>query len=300
MDLWIPITIGAAFAQNLRTALQKHLTARLTVTGATFARFVFGLPFALIYLWAASNLSDQPVPMPNAWFAFYGAIGGLAQILATFCLLSAFQFRNFAVGTTYSKTETIQTALIAAIVLGEGLSLGAVIGILVSLVGVITISAAKSHLGARTILFGWTEKAALYGLASGGLFGVSAVSYRAASLSLPDGDFLIRAATTLACVLAFQTAAMGAYLAARDMGQLLRVLRDGRGAVWIGLIGMLGSAGWFTAMTLQHAAYVRALGQIELVFTFAASILFFREQSTRQEVAGILLVVAGILFLLLL
>lgn len=300
MDLWIPITVGAAFAQNLRTALQKHLTARLTVTGATFARFVFGLPFAVVYLWAASGLTGQAVPAPNGWFLVYGAIGGLAQILATFCLLSAFQFRNFAVGTTYSKTETVQTALIAAIVLGEGLSLGAVIGIVVSLAGVVVISAAKSHLGLRTILLGWTEKAALYGLASGGLFGVSGVCYRAASLALPDGDFLIRAATTLACVLAFQTVAMGLYLVLRDREQLLRVLRNARGAVWIGLIGMIGSAGWFTAMTLQHAAYVRALGQVELVFTFAASTLFFRERSSPLEIAGIALVVAGILFLLLL
>lgn len=299
MDLWIPITIGAAFAQNLRTALQKHLTGRLTVTGATFARFVFGLPFALAYLWAVSAATGQAAPVPDGLFALYGIIGGLAQILATFCLLSAFQFRNFAVGTAYSKTETVQTALIAAVVLGETLSGGAIAGILVSLAGVLVLSAAKSHLGLSAILLGWTEKAALYGLASGGLFGASAVCYRAASLSLPEGDFLIRAATTLACVLAFQTVAMGLYLAARDRGQLSRVFRNWRGTVWIGLIGMLGSVGWFTAMTLQHAAYVRALGQIELVFTFIASALFFREKSTAMEVAGILLVVAGILFLLL-
>ncbi|MGF1626600.1 MAG: EamA family transporter [Alphaproteobacteria bacterium] len=300
MDLWIPITIAAAFAQNLRTALQKHLTGRLTTLGATFARFVFGLPFAALYLWLVTAASGQSLPRPDGLFAIYGAVGGLAQILATFCLLSAFRFRNFAVGTTYSKTETVQTALIGAVILGETLSMGAAIGIAVSLAGVVAISTARSRLTLRSILTGWTEKAALIGLASGGLFGVSAVCYRAASLALDSGDALIRAATTLLCVLAFQTVAMTLYLALRDRGQILRVFRHWRWTLWVGLIGMLGSAGWFTAMTLQQAAYVRALGQIELVFTFAASILFFRERTMPAELVGIALVVAGILFLLLL
>jgi drug/metabolite transporter (DMT)-like permease len=62
---------------------------------------------------------------------------------------------------------------------------------------------------------------------------------------------------------------------------------------------MIASAGWFTAMTIQNAAYVRALGQIELVFTFTAAVFFFRERPNRTEVIGILLVIGGILLLLL-
>ena len=191
--------------QNLRTALQKHLTGRLTTLGATYARFVLGLPFVMVYLPLLSTVSGQAVPMPNGAFAIFAMVGGLAQILATFCLLSAFQYRNFAVGTAYSKTETVQTALIAAIVLGEALNVGVILGILVSLIGVMTISAAKSRISALALLTGWTDKAALIGLASGGLFGISAVCYRAAALSLPHGDSMIRAATTLICVLMFQT-----------------------------------------------------------------------------------------------
>ena len=66
-----------------------------------------------------------------------------------------------------------------------------------------------------------------------------------------------------------------------------------------GLSGMMASAGWFTAMTIQNAAYVRALGQIELVFTFAASYFFFHEKTNRVELFGIALVIGGILILLL-
>ena len=299
MELWIPITVFAAFFQNLRTALQKHLTGALTTLGATYARFLMGLPFAGLYVWLIAGLGGEPLPAPTGAFLLYGAVGGLAQILATAALLSAFQYHNFAVGTTYSKTETIQTAVIGIVLLGEGLTVGAALGILISLGGVIAISAARQQATARGILLAWTEKPALIGLASGGLFGISAVCYRAASLALESGEFLIRAGFTLVCVLAFQTIVMAAYLALKDPVQILQVLRAWRWTLWVGLTGMLGSAGWFTAMTLQNAAYVRALGQIELVFTFIASVFFFRERTTRVEVTGILLVIGGILILLL-
>lgn len=299
MELWIPVTIAAAFFQNIRTALQRHLTGRLTTQGAAYARFILGLPLAIAYVAGLIAFGDFELPGPNLTFALYAVVGGSAQILATVCLLKAFQHRNFAVGTAYSKTEAVQTAIIAFLVLGEPLSLLAWGAVLISLVGVLVVSVAKQRVTARLLLTGWTEKAALLGLASGGLFGVSGVSYRAASLALGDQGFLIQAAVTLAWVLAYQSLAMGIYLALRERDQLWAVFRHWRWTAWVGLTSMLGSVGWFTAMTLHNAAYVRALGQIELVFTFVVSIFFFRERSTAGEVAGVLLVVAGIVVLVL-
>ena len=109
----------------------------------------------------------------------------------------------------------------------------------------------------------------------------------------------MQAAFTLAAVTVMQTLGMSLWLAVREPGELARVLRAWPVAGLVGLSGMIASACWFTAMTIQNAAYVRALGQLELVFTFAASVLFFGERSNRIEVLGILLVVAGISVLLL-
>jgi uncharacterized membrane protein len=122
-----------------------------------------------------------------------------------------------------------------------------------SLVGVIGLSVTRPTEGFSSFV------SQLFGIASGALFGVAAVTVRAASLSLEGSDFVIRAGFSLRCVLA--------------------------------------SIGWFTAMTLENAAYVRGLGQIELVFTFVASYLFFGERASRREIVGILLVVMGILLL---
>jgi drug/metabolite transporter (DMT)-like permease len=299
VELWIPITLGAAFFQNLRSALQKHLKGRLSNTGATFSRFAYAAPLALVYVAALGALTEEPLPRPNATFALYALVGGLAQITATALLLYSFAFRNFAVGTTYSKTETVQTAIFGILILGEPLGLGAVVAILISLAGVMTISVASTRMSFLGLLASLTEKPALIGIASGAFFGLSAISYRGASLSLGEHGFLIRAAYTLACVTVFQTIVMALYMRLREPGQVTAVLRAWRVAAWAGICGMIASAGWFTAMTIQNAAYVRALGQVELLFTFAASIFLFHERPNRLEVTGIALVVAGILLLLL-
>ena len=300
MELWIPITIFAAFMQNLRSVLQKVLKGRLSTSGATFSRFAFAAPLACLYAAGLVVVGGYALPAPHLEFAAYMITGGLGQIIATALLVYIFSFRNFAVGTTFSKTETIQTAMFEIVVLGEVISFAATMAIMVSLVGVAMISVTKASLNVRDIIKHGLDRSALIGIASGAFFGISAVSYRAASLSLDAGDFIIRAAFTLACVTIFQTLVMAIYMRVREPGQITAVLVSWRVSAWVGCAGMLGSAGWFTAMTLQNAAYVRALGQIELLFTFAASYLFFRERSNSTELFGIALVTTGILILVLL
>jgi drug/metabolite transporter (DMT)-like permease len=299
LELWVPITIFAAFCQNMRSALQKHLRGRLSTSGATFSRFFYAVPFAALYATGLAVLAGYPVPQLNPTFVGYALVGGLTQIIATALLLYLFGFRNFAVGTTFSKTETVQTAIFGIVILGDPIALGAGVAILVSLVGVMAISVATTDIRARSLLQSLTEKTALIGIASGAFFGISAVSYRGASLSLGGEGFLMQAAFTLACVTVFQTLVMAIYMRLREPGQITRVIQSWKVAVWVGLSGMMGSAGWFTAMTIQNAAYVRALGQIELVFTFAASYFFFHERTNRIELFGIALMIGGILILLL-
>ena len=299
MELWIPISIAAAFFQNLRSALQKHLKGRLSTAGATFSRFAYAAPLAILYAVGLAAIGGFEFPTPNVVFFLYMTIGGIGQILATALLVTLFSFKNFAVGTTFSKTETIQTAIFGLVILGDSLSASALLAILISLAGVFLISTARTAGGFSGLIRGLTDKAALIGIASGAFFGVSAVSYRAASLSLGGDGFLMQAGFTLACVTVLQTALMAIYMRLREPRQITAVLRSWRVSALVGLAGMLASVGWFTAMTIQNAAYVRALGQIELVFTFASSYFIFGERSNRMELTGIMLVTFGILLLLL-
>lgn len=298
MELWIPITIAAAFVQNLRSAMQKHLKGVMGTTGATFVRFGYGFPFALLYVWALNRFAGYSMPPLHASFAGWAAVGGIAQITATFLLVHLFSLRNFAVGTAYSKTEPVQAAIFGLVLLGETVNSGGVMAILVGVAGVMLISVARTPLNWASLMAALGSRSALIGLASGAAFGVSAVAYRTASLSLGGPNFIMQAAVTLACVTVFQTVVMLVWMLLRERDEIARVLRAWRPALIVGLSGVVASGCWFMAMTLERVAYVRALGQIELVFTFAATVFVFREKINRLEIAGSLLIVAGIVLLL--
>ncbi|MEM8658484.1 MAG: DMT family transporter [Pseudomonadota bacterium] len=290
------MTIAAAFFQNLRFMLQKSLKGRLSTLGVTFSRFVFAAPLAWLVVGVLLLRPDTPWPGLTLTFALFAGVGAVAQVVATALVVALFSLRNFAVGITFSKTETVMTALLSAAILAEPVSGGAWVAIVITVAGVILMSGLPQAGNLASGIFG---RAAMIGIASGVIFAMASIGYRGASLALEQGDFLIRAAVTLAMVTSFQSVIMVIWLSLREPGEVARVFAAWRIAIWVGLTGMLGSLGWFTAFTLQNAAYVKALGQIELVFTVAASVFFFRERIGRAEAAGILLIVLGILVLVL-
>ncbi len=299
MDAWIPITIAAALAQTVRFMLQKQLkTAGLSTGGATFARFVYSAPLVAVLILLYASMSAQPIPgVPGRFWAF-ALSGGLAQILATMCVVALFSYRNFAVGITFKKTEVVMTVIAGALILGEGIVFAGGLAIGIGLVGVLLLSDPPGG-GGGSFLRRIVNPAAGLGLASGAFFAVSAVGYRGASLALESGDTALRAGVTLAVVTASQTLAMALWLAWRERGQIAAVLRAWRVAGAVGLASMVGSFCWFSAFTLQNAAYVNALGQVELIFSLAASALFFRERVTGRELAGMGLLGVSILVLVL-
>ncbi len=299
-ELWVPITIAAAFLQNARSAIQKHLKGRLSTTGATFVRFGFGMPVAIVYVLILHFGLELPIPQMTVEFWLYVVVGGLSQILATFLLVYLFGLRNFAVGTAYSKTEPVQAAVFGLVILGDPLSVGAGVAIAIGLAGVVLISVAHTKLSTKSLADAMFSRTAAIGLLSGAMFGLSAVGYRAASLSIGGGEqeFLMQAGFALLCATVFQTVVMTAYMQWREPGQIMAVLRAWRPASLVGIAGVLGSVGWFTAMTIQSVAYVRSLAQIELIFTFAVSYFFFKERPNRPEIIGVILIAVGIIVLL--
>lgn len=297
MEFWILATFSAAFFQTLRFILHKKLSlGGLGPTGSTFARFVYAAPFAALVVGGYVLATGSALPALSWPFWGWAWAGALGQILATICVVALFAERNFAVGITFKKTEVIQTAILGLLVLGEAISAAGWAAIVVGLVGVLLLSETPGSAGTLWRRLG--TKAVALGLASGFFFAISAVGYRAASLELATDDALLRAGVTLVCVTSSQALAMGLYLALRAPGQLAATWGARRVAVWLGLSSMAGSLSWFTAFTLQTAALVQALGQVELVFSLAASVLVFKERITRRELGGIALLALSILILI--
>ncbi|WP_299691130.1 DMT family transporter [uncultured Tateyamaria sp.] len=299
MTLWISITVAAAFFQTLRFMLQRQLSlGTLSASGATLARFLYSAPLAAVGITLYLVASEQALPAVPLSFWLFAAAGGVAQILATVAVVMLFKARNFAVGVTFQKTAVMQAVLTGWLLLGDTVSVWGFVAIALGLVGVLLLSVPP-----ELARFGWRDlmnRAAGLGLGAGFLFSISGVSYRGASLSLALDDPFARAGLTLAAVTAMQTLAMVFWLRWRDPGQVRAVWEARRVAVWVGLLSMAGSFCWFTAFTLQNAAYVNAVGQIELVFSGLASVLIFREAVTRREWVGMGILMASILTLVLL
>ena len=297
-ELWIVVTLLAAAFQTVRFMLQKVLaTATLSPAGATFSRFIYSAPFIALLLVAYMSATQASLPPLDARFWGFGLLGGTAQILATVCVVMLFKERNFAVGITFKKTEVIQTVLVGVVLLGDLVSLAGLAAIALGLVGLLLLSGGKEATGFH--LSDLRNRAAGLGIASGILFAFSAVSYRGASLTLAVEDPLLRASVTLMAVVTMQTVIMLVWLGLYDRAEIGRVWRARRVAIWIGLTSMGGSLCWFTAFTLQNAAYVKALGQVELILSILASTLFFREKITLREAVGMAILVASILLLIL-
>ena len=289
--LWIPVTLWAAFAQTVRNAAQRHLTAELGTLGATLVRFLYGLPFAALWLAIVAMAGGDALPRINLVFSGWVLLSSVCQIAATAFLLLTMQERNFALGVAYSKTEVLQVAVFGLALLGDPLGPASIAAVLCGTAGVLLLSPAGWS-------GGWTSRSALLGLASGAGFALSAVGYRGAALALEGTPFLMAAAATLVAAQLAQTMLLGGWMAAREPGAVLRVLRAWRASLLAGFMGAAASAGWFTAFAIEPVAHVRTLGLVELVFSYAVSRRLFREKLSPKELAGMGLLTLGVMLVL--
>lgn len=293
--IWIPITIAAAFAQTLRNAAQRHLTADLGTLGATLVRFLYGLPFAAAWLLVVHAVGGFSMPEPNLTFMGWVLFGSVSQVTATALLLQVMKERNFTLGVAYSKSELIQVALFGFVFLGDRVTGGTGLAIALGTLGVLLLAPADPKRPIRALLVGWTTRPALFGLASGTAFAFSAVGYRGAALALHGTPFPMAAAFSLVVAQSVQTLLLGGWLLARYPGVVTRVLRAWRASLLAGFMGAAASAGWFTAMAIQPIAQVRTLGLIELLFSYIISRRVFRERFTRLEITGVIILTLGLI-----
>ena len=279
--------------QTVRTAGQKRLSEDVSNLMATLTRFLFGLPFALAYLGALMTIYSWAPPPIDAEFLTFTFIAAVSQIIGTVFLIHMFSFRNFTVGTAYARTEAFLTAVVGALFFSEVVSLPGWMAISTSIVGVVLITLARGSQVEGGLLRQLFTPIAGMGVASGLGFALASLSLRRASLSLGDPNFLATAALTLVAVIVIETVLLGVIVAVRDREQFTVMRGKLKIGAFIGATSMLGSVGWFTAMTLEQASYVRAFGQIEFVFAMLVSTLFFKEKYTNRELAGIALIAAS-------
>ncbi|MDO6488368.1 DMT family transporter [Colwellia sp. 6_MG-2023] len=294
---WIYFTLLAATMQAIRTAGQKQLSGKLNSMATTAVRYVYALPFAWAYVWWMLDFREVSVPTLNNDFLFYALIACVSQIIGTACLVAAFRYKNFAVATSLAKTEAIQVAMVGALLFAAPLSLMGWFSVIVGVIGVLFVSKVKFR--PRDFLTGSDAKMGLfYGLAAGLGLAITTLLIRESSLAL-NIDLLVSAAITLVFMITVQSIISVIYVYLQDKTQLKLMLAHWRLCLFVGITSVLGSIGWFTGASLQNAAYVKALGQVEFFITLALTYRLFKEKITTIEYIGMLLIIVSVVILLL-
>lgn len=292
---WIPATVLAALLQTARNLTQRSLTELIGVIGATQVRFLFGLPFALLFLVLVCAGAQRLPPAIGLGTLGVTAWGALTQIAATALMLAAMRERSFAVTTAYTKTEPVQVAVFGALLLGDALTVWKFLAIVIATAGVVLVSWKPGEKLSRAGL-----RPAVLGIGAGAFFALSAIGYRGAIQMLPEGGFLIRATTILALGLFLQTLLLMLYMLAANRKALVAILRNWRPSLAAGFLGAAASQFWFIGFSLTTAANVRTLGLIEVPLAQIASCRIFSEGTSWRELVGMAMIVGGVGLLLLL
>ena len=294
---WIAVTIVAAFFQNLRFTLQKNINKKVSTVASTYVRFLFALPFCIILFFGYFQNIEiifKIIANENK-FILYFILGSLAQIIFTFILLYLFKFSNFVVGTSLSKTEVIQISVLEFIILHDKLNLLVVLGIIVSTIGIIIFSVKNINFFFKNLF----SKITIIGLISGFFLGLSVVYFRAAAISLEmfSSNFE-KALCTLIFGVTFQTFVMTIYISIFEREQFAKLYENKYQCLAAGFSGFVATLSWFYAFTLIQSSFVRALGQVELIFSYLSSVYFFKEKIKPIEILGILIFILGIIVIL--
>ncbi|HXW41175.1 MAG TPA: DMT family transporter [Xanthobacteraceae bacterium] len=296
--LWVVFTLIAAGAQTVRNAMQRELTAALGTLGATHVRFLFGFPFALMFLAGLTLSTGAPLPQPKWPFWAWVLDGSGAQIAATALMLKAMGERSFVVTIAYIKTEPIQVAIFGLIFLGDAVTWPMAIAIVVATAGVVLMSIPHPSLPRLRGREGWGQvggpRPTLLGLGSGGMFALSAIGYRGAILSLGLPNYTMSATFTLAVGLVVTTAMLSLYLVLRTPDVLFAIVRAWKPSLFAGFTGAFASQFWFLAFALTSAANVRTLALVEVLFAQLVARFAFGQRTSGREAIGMALVVAGV------
>jgi len=288
--LWIPATIGASFFQVARNALQRGLMPSTGPWGATLVRFLFGLPFSVVFTAIAVWLT--PGVRPQFTEAFWAAAmtGALAQVLATASLLVAMRRAGFAVGTALQQSSLPLAAVLGLAVFHDQLSAPSWLGVAITTAGLVVLTwPTRQATGPKPV------SGALFGLLSGLCFGFSLNAFRHAGLALEPHHPVFSALASVAIVQAAQAFCLTLFLAVRDRGALRAVVVGWRESLAAGLCGAVASSGWFLALALAPAAPVRALGVVEAPIAAIAGRRFFRERLHLQQILAGCAVLAGVM-----
>ena len=299
--IWILAAIFAAACQTGRSAFQKNMISKLGEYGAAYIRFCYALPFTTLIWLTWISIPGNNIPDLSIYSIVMCLVGSIFQVLFTYVLMKVFSHKNFATGIAFSKTEVILIAGLEIMLLSAAFSISILFGIILGVISVLLLSyAKKADSISKTfilLLKSIISIGTLVGLLSGLLLAGSVVAFRVSIISV-DAPLLDKSLFISFIAIVFQTIFVGFYLFINKRNEFQAVIKYWKPSLPAGLCGTGATFGWFVAFGLTTAAEVRAVGQIELIFSILLSVLFFKEKIKKTELTGIILLGLSILIII--
>ena len=295
---WVLITAIASLSQTLRSVFQKNIIEDVGVLASAYSRFIFALPFVAllaVFLLDIGELLILKNLSVKTWFFLVTA--SICQILFTIILIKLFTLRSFAIGVAFSKTEVIQTTLLEIVIIGFILTSHVLLAIIIGFIGMLFMSKQKliGNVGHSRLFL----QQVILGVSCGIFLGLSSVLYKVALDSVAI-DFIYKKVIVLSFLaLAIQSVLFGAFIVIIDEKKNLeKLFNSWRKGLPVGFFGCSATFCWFYAFSLVDATLVRAVGQLEIVFSVLMSYIFYKERITGFELIGMSLITISILALL--
>ena len=284
--MWLLYAVGSALFAGLTSILAKCGIRKTDSTVAAAIRTIVVLIFAWIMVYVVGSQGTLgSIPAKSLVFL---VLSGLATGASWLCYFSALQRGPIDKVVPIDKSSTVMTILLAAILLGEGITLTKGIGVVLIAVGTFLMIEKKGGIqneesGWMLAAFGSAIFAALTSIL--GKVGITEVESNLGT-ALRTGVVLI-----MAWVMVFVQG---------KQAQVKAVPKNELG--FICLSGLATGASWlcyYKALQLGPASLVAPIDKLSILVTVLFSYLVFHEKLSKKALGGLAVLVAGTLVMLL-
>ena len=284
--MWIFFAFGSALFAGLTAILAKCGIRKTDSTVATAIRTIVVLAFSWLMVFITG--SQGTISSISGRTLLFLVLSGLATGASWLCYFRALQLGDVNKVVPIDKSSTVLTILLAAIFLREGVSLTKGIGVALIAAGTFLMIEKKGGVqkeagGWMLAAFGSAIFAALTSIL--GKVGITAVESNLGT-ALRTGVVLV-----MAWVMVFVQG---------KQGQMRTVPRNELG--FICLSGLATGASWlcyYKALQLGPASLVAPIDKLSILVTVLFSYLVFHEKLSKKALAGLAVLVAGTLVMLL-
>ncbi len=289
-NLWILLALLGGLFQTIRNTSSRTVAKIYKPSTVTLIRFGYALPFGLTYT-LILYLMGFVAGVPTFSFFLFTIVGSVFQAIGNTLFVNATKYGNFAVVVSFFRTDAILIAILSTLIFNVQYSTIAIFGIFLTVFGTFLITFFKNKLKLSNL---WS-KDVVFGVSSAFFMAIAIMFFAESNKSFVGGNLVANVSIALIGNLFFQTILNGLWVFWKQKNELLELKKTWKNDIIIGLASALATICWFMAYVLKDSALVRAVGQIEFLFSILVSVYFFKEKLKKVEILSILIICVGIL-----